>query len=76
VASDVNLFWTILILVPVGLLLLFSGLFILVIIVMGIVGAVDGFATAMRHRRGLPRVMPKPRAGANGRTIGGPALHH
>lgn len=71
-----NLFWTILILVPVGLVLTFSGLFILVIILMGIVGAVDGVATAMRHRRGVPKVMPKPRTGTNGRTIGGPALHH
>lgn len=72
-----NLFWTVLILVPVGLLLMVSGLFIIVIIVMGIVGGVDGIATAMRHRRRAATTMAgRKRTRTRGTPIGGPALHH
>jgi hypothetical protein len=45
-------FWTAIILVPVALTLIFSGLFIVLILVVAVVGGIEGIDKALVHRFG------------------------
>jgi hypothetical protein len=62
-------FWTIVILVPVGLVLIFSGLFIVGMVVVAVIGGVEGIDKALVHRFGSHGMM-------RGSHYGTPVLHH
>jgi hypothetical protein len=62
-------FWTAIILVPVALVLIFSGLFIVAILVVAVVGGVEGIDKALEHRFGSHGML-------RGSHYGAPVLHH
>ena len=62
-------FWTAVILVPIALVLILSGLFIMVVLVVAVVGGVEGVYKAIEHRFGSHGML-------RGSHYGTPALHH